>query len=49
VIAGIQLYNSTTDNITLMDLALEGNGDVPGDEIDTENYIFRLLAVSPYP
>jgi len=32
-----------------MELTLEGNGDVPGESVKTEDYNFRLLDASPYP
>lgn len=49
VVVGLQLQNHITDGITLMDLTLEGNGDIPGETVETESYSFRLLEVSPYP
>ena len=49
VIIELQLRNHITDEITLMELRLEGNGIIAGDEVKTENYTFRLLDASPYP
>ena len=49
VIIGLQLQDHVSNSITLMELTLEGNGDVPGESVKTEDYNFRLLDASPYP
>ncbi len=49
VTIGLQLQDHNTNAITLMELTLEGNGDVPGEAVKTKDYSFRLLDASPYP
>ncbi len=49
VTIGLQLQDHNTNAITLMELTLEGNGDLPGANIKTQDYTFRLLEASPYP
>ncbi len=49
VIIGLQLQDQVSNTITLVDLTLEGNGEVPGKSVKTGDYSFRLLDASPYP
>ncbi|MDG1851628.1 MAG: hypothetical protein P8J44_05880 [Gammaproteobacteria bacterium] len=49
IIIGLQLQDHVSNTITLMELTLEGNGDMPGSSVKTEDYSFRLLDASPYP
>jgi len=49
VVIGLQLQDHNTSAITLMELTLEGNGDVSGEAVKTKDYSFRLLDASPYP
>jgi hypothetical protein len=46
---GLQLHDYVTDGLTVMELQLEGNGSIAGDEVKTEEYTFRLIDASPYP